>query len=119
MDMKNRVVHHYTKDFNRGKDRTILIYDDDLTKKSIPAKIPEEYGALTQLLTENKITTYKICENYPHIYEIYFKVLERIIFESDQISSFSYLYFQKIFFIIISGNIPLLTHFILQNVMEG
>jgi hypothetical protein len=51
-------------------------------KRSIPVKIPEEYCALTQLFTEDKITIYEICENYPHIYETYYKELERIMFES-------------------------------------
>jgi hypothetical protein len=55
---ETQIVQHCTKDFNQGKDNTTLIYDDEFTKKSIPVKIPEEYGALTQLLTEDKITVY-------------------------------------------------------------
>jgi hypothetical protein len=78
------VVEHYTKDFNQGKDNTTLFYDDGFTKKSIPVKIPEEYGALTQLLIEYKITIYEICENYPHIYQTYYKVLERVALERDR-----------------------------------
>jgi hypothetical protein len=53
------------KDFNQGKHNTTLIYDDCCTKKSIPVKIPDKYGALTQLLTEDKISLYEIWENYP------------------------------------------------------
>jgi hypothetical protein len=53
-------------------------------KESIPVKIPEEYGALTQLLSKDKITIYEIYENYPHIYEVYYKVLERTAFERDR-----------------------------------
>jgi hypothetical protein len=68
---------------NQGKDNTNLIYDDGFTKKFIPAKIPEEYTTLTQLLSEDKITIYEICENYPHIYETYYKVLEKITLERD------------------------------------
>jgi hypothetical protein len=64
---ENQVVQHFTKDFNQGKDNTTLIYDDDYPKRSILAKIPEEYCALTQLLTENNITIYEICENYSHL----------------------------------------------------
>jgi hypothetical protein len=78
------MVQHCTKDFNQGKDNTYLIYDDGFTKTSIPVKIPEEYGALTQLLTEDKITIYEICQNYPHIYETYYKALERITLEHDR-----------------------------------
>jgi hypothetical protein len=52
---ENQIVQHCTKDFNQGKDNTTLIYDDGYRKKSIPAKIPEKYSALTQLLTEDKI----------------------------------------------------------------
>jgi hypothetical protein len=70
---ENQIVQYCTKDFNQGKDDTTLIYDDGCTKKSIPVKIPEGYGPLTQLLTEDKITTYEICENYPQIYETYYK----------------------------------------------
>jgi hypothetical protein len=55
-----------------------------LHKKSIPAKIPEEYSALTQLLSEDKISMYEICENYPHIYETYYKALEKITLERDR-----------------------------------
>jgi hypothetical protein len=54
-----------------------------LHKKSITVKTPEEYGPFTQLLTEDKISIYKICENYPHIYETYYKALERITLERD------------------------------------
>jgi hypothetical protein len=60
-----------------------LIYDDGFRKKSIPAKIPEEYTALTQLLNEDKISIYEICENYPQIYETYYKALENITLERD------------------------------------
>jgi hypothetical protein len=77
---ENEVVQHCAEDFNQGKDRINLINDEGLRKRFIPIKIPEEYGALTQLLTEDKITIYEICENYPHIYETYYKVLERITF---------------------------------------
>jgi hypothetical protein len=80
---ENQIVQHCTKDFNQGKDNTTLIYDDGFTKKFIPAKIPEEYTALTQLLTEDKINMYEICENYPHIYETYYKALEKITLERD------------------------------------
>jgi hypothetical protein len=76
---KNQVLQHCTKDFNQGKDTTTLKNDDGCTKKSIPVKIPEEYGALTQLLTEDKISVCEICENCPQIYETYYKALERII----------------------------------------
>jgi Holliday junction resolvasome RuvABC ATP-dependent DNA helicase subunit len=60
-----------------------LPYNDGFTKKSITVKIPEEYSVLTQLLTEDEITIYEICENYPQIYETYYKVLERITLERD------------------------------------
>jgi hypothetical protein len=73
---ENQVVQLCTKDFNQGKDKTTLVYDDDYTKKSIPVKIPEDYCALNQLLTEDKITIYEICENYPHICETYYKALD-------------------------------------------
>jgi hypothetical protein len=65
---ENQIVQHCTKDCNKGKDNTTLIYDDGFRKKSIPAKIPEEYTALTQFLTEDKISLYEICDNYPQIY---------------------------------------------------
>jgi hypothetical protein len=65
------------------QNNTTLVYDYGFTKKSIPVKIPEEYTALTQLLTEYKISIYEICENYPNIYETYYKVLERITLERD------------------------------------
>jgi hypothetical protein len=79
---ENQVVQHCTKDFNQGKDNTTLIYDDGFTNKSIPVNNTlKEYGCFTQLLTEDKLTIYEICENYPHIYETYYKVLERIAFE--------------------------------------
>jgi putative component of membrane protein insertase Oxa1/YidC/SpoIIIJ protein YidD len=81
---ENQIVQHCMKDFNQGKDNTTLIYDDGFTKKSIPVKIPEEYTALTQLLTEDKINMYEICENYQHIYETYCKVLEKIKLEHDR-----------------------------------
>jgi hypothetical protein len=64
---ENQIVQNYTKDFKESKNNTTLIHDDGFTKRSIPAKIPEEYGALTQFLTEDKIIIYEICENYPHI----------------------------------------------------
>jgi hypothetical protein len=80
---ENQIVQHCTKDFNQGKDNTTLIYDDGYTKKYIPVKIPEEYDVLTQLLTKDKITIYEICENYPNIYETYYKTLERITLERD------------------------------------
>jgi hypothetical protein len=60
-----------------------LIYDDGYTKNSISVKIPEEYGGLTQLLTEDKINMYEICENYPYIYETYYKALEKITLKRD------------------------------------
>jgi hypothetical protein len=80
---ENQVDHHYTKDFNQDKVNNTLIYDDGFTKRSIPVNIFEEYGALSQLLTEDKITIYEICENYPHIYENYYKEFEKIVFERD------------------------------------
>jgi hypothetical protein len=80
---ENQVVQYCTKDFNKGKYNTALVYDDGFTKRSITVKIPEEYCALTQLLTEDRITIYKICENYPHIYKTYYKALERITLEGD------------------------------------
>jgi hypothetical protein len=80
---KNQIVQHCTKDFNQGKDNTTLVYDDGCTIKSIPVKIPEEYGALTQLLTEDKISIYEIYDNYPQIYETYYKLLERITLERE------------------------------------
>jgi hypothetical protein len=46
---ENQIVQHCTKDFNQGKDNTTLIYDDGCSKRSILAKITEEYGPLTQL----------------------------------------------------------------------
>jgi hypothetical protein len=66
-------------------------------KKSIPVNISEEYGGLTQLLTEDKISIYEICENYPQIYETYYKALERITFERDrhkerEIPEFNWIY---------------------------
>jgi hypothetical protein len=64
-------------------NNSTLFCDDGYTKKSIPVKIPEEYCALTQPLTEDKISVYEICENYPHIYQIYYKTLERITLERD------------------------------------
>jgi hypothetical protein len=78
---ENQVVQHCTKYFNHGKDNTTLVYDYDCTKRSILVKIPEEYGVFTQFLTEDKISIYEICENYPQIYEIYYKTLERVTFE--------------------------------------
>jgi hypothetical protein len=69
---ENQIVQHCTKDFNQGKDNTTLVYDNGCTKRSIPVKIPGEYGALSQLLTEDKINIYEICE-----------ALERIILERD------------------------------------
>jgi hypothetical protein len=81
---ENQIVEYCTKNFNLGKDNTTLIYDDGFTKKSIPAKIPEEYDALTQLLTEDKISIYEICANYPHIYKTYYKALEKIKLERDR-----------------------------------
>jgi hypothetical protein len=81
---ENQIVEYCTKDFNQGKDNTTLIYDDGCTKKSIPVKIPEEYSALTQLLTGDKINIYEICENFSHIYESYYKALERITLEHDR-----------------------------------
>jgi hypothetical protein len=80
---ENQIVQYCTKDFNHGKDNTTLIYDDGFRKKSIPVKIPEEYTALAQLLTEDKISMHEICVNYPKIYETYYKVLEKIILECD------------------------------------
>jgi hypothetical protein len=80
---ENQVVQFCTKDFNQGKDNTTLIYDDCLTKRFIPVKIPEKYCPLTQLLTEDKISIYEICENYPHIYKTYYKALEKITLERD------------------------------------
>jgi hypothetical protein len=80
---ENQIVQHCTKDFNQGKDNTTLIYDDGFTKRSIIVKIPEEYSALTQLLSEDKISIYEMCENYPNIYQTYYKALERIILERD------------------------------------
>jgi hypothetical protein len=41
---ENQIVQHYTKDYNQGKDNTTLISDDGCIKKSIPVKIPKEYG---------------------------------------------------------------------------
>jgi hypothetical protein len=52
-------------------------------QKIYSCKIPQEYSALTQLLTEDKITIYEICENYPQIYETYYKALEKITLERD------------------------------------
>jgi hypothetical protein len=78
---KNQVVQYCTKLFNLGKDSTTLVYDDGCTKRSITVKITKEYGVLTQLLTEDKITIYEICEKYPNIYETYYKALERIRLE--------------------------------------
>jgi hypothetical protein len=80
---ENQIVQYCTKDFNQNKDNTTLVYDDGFTRKSIPVKIPEEYSALTQLLTEDKISIYEFCENYPHIYKTYYKALERTTFEHD------------------------------------
>jgi hypothetical protein len=57
---ENQIVKHCPKDFNQGENNTSLIYDDGFRKKSIPAKIPEEYSPLTQLFTENKISIYEI-----------------------------------------------------------
>jgi hypothetical protein len=68
-----------------------LIYDDGCTKKSIPVKIPDEYTTLSQLLTEDKINMYEICENYPQIYETYYKVLEKITLERDRNKEREYL----------------------------
>jgi hypothetical protein len=83
---ENQVVQHCTKDFNQGKDNTTLIYEDGFTKGSIPipVKIPKKYVPLIQLLTEDKISIYEICENYPQIYETYFKTFERITLERDR-----------------------------------
>jgi hypothetical protein len=80
---ENQVVLHCTKDFNQGKDNTILIHDDGFIKRSnlVKIQILEEYGFLTQLLTQDKITIYEICENYPQIYKTYYKSLERIKLE--------------------------------------
>jgi hypothetical protein len=80
---ENKIVQYCTKNFNQGKDNTTLIYDDGFTKKSIPAKIPDEYSALTKLLSEDKINMYEICENYQQIYETYYKALEKITLERD------------------------------------
>jgi hypothetical protein len=79
---ENQIVQYCTKDFNQGRENSTLVYDDGCIKKSIPVKISEEYGALTQLLTDYEI--YEICENYPKIYDTYYKVLERIILERDR-----------------------------------
>jgi hypothetical protein len=57
---ENQIVQHCPKDFNQGKDNTALVYDEGLTKTSIIVKIPEEYGALTKILTEDKINMYEI-----------------------------------------------------------
>jgi hypothetical protein len=54
-----------------------------VAQKTIPVKIPEEYSGITQLLSEDNISIYEICENYPQIYEIYCKALERISLERD------------------------------------
>jgi hypothetical protein len=42
---ENRVVQNYSTNFNQVNYNTTLIYDDRITKTSIPAKIPEEYGS--------------------------------------------------------------------------
>jgi hypothetical protein len=81
---ENQVVQHCTKDFNQGKGNTTLVYDDGCTKRSITVKFPEEYGALTQLLTEDKINIYEICKNCLQIYETYYKALKRITLERDR-----------------------------------
>jgi hypothetical protein len=81
---ENQIAQHCTKDFNQGKDNTTSVYDDGFTKNYIPVKIPEEYGVLTQLLTEDKISIYEICENYPQIYKTYYKALKRITLERDR-----------------------------------
>jgi hypothetical protein len=91
------VIQHCTKDFNQPKDNTTLIYDDCLKKRSISVKIPEEYGVLTQLLTEDKIYIYEICESCPQIYETYYKALEKVAFERDrhkerEIPEFNWIY---------------------------
>jgi hypothetical protein len=65
---ENQVVQDCDKDFYQGKDNTTLIYNDSFTKIFILVKIPEEYFSLTQLLTEDKISIYEICENYLYIY---------------------------------------------------
>jgi hypothetical protein len=83
-EYENQIIQHCIKDLNQGKDNTTLIYDEGFIKRFIPAKISEEYGALTQLLTEDKISIYEICENYPHIYQTYYKVLERVALERDR-----------------------------------
>jgi hypothetical protein len=70
-------------DFNQGKNHTTLIYNDKFSKRSILVKIFEEYCTLIQLLTEDKVTIYEICENYPNIYQTYNKALERIILERE------------------------------------
>jgi hypothetical protein len=81
---ENQIVQYCTKVFNQGKDNSTLVYHDGYTKISIPLKIPEEYGALTQLLTEDKISIYEIYDNYTQIYETYYKALERITLEPDR-----------------------------------
>jgi hypothetical protein len=82
---ENQIVQHCLKDFNQSKSKfkTTLIYDDDFTKRSIPVNIPEKYGGLTQLFTEDNFTIYEICKNYHHIYQTYYKGLEKIAFERD------------------------------------
>jgi hypothetical protein len=80
---ENQVDQHNTKYFNQRKDNNTLIDDGGLSKSSISINIPEEYGVLAKLLIEDKITIYEICKNYSHIYETYYKVLERITLEHD------------------------------------
>jgi hypothetical protein len=82
---ENQVVQHCIKDFNQGKDNTTLIYDDGFANKSTPVNNTlKEYNFITQLLTDDKINIYEICENYPHIYTIYHKTLEGITSERDR-----------------------------------
>jgi hypothetical protein len=82
---ENQVVQLCTKDFNQSKDNITLIYDDVFPSKYSPQNNTlKEYNFLTQLLTEDKITIYEICENYTHIYAIYHKALEGITFEHDR-----------------------------------
>jgi hypothetical protein len=89
---ENQVVQHCTKDFNQGKDNTTLIYEDGFANKSTPVNSTlKEYSFLTQLLTDDKITIYEICENYPHVYTIYHKVLEGITFERGRCKEKKYL----------------------------
>jgi hypothetical protein len=84
MGSEKQIVEYCSKDLHQGKDNTTLIYGGNYTKKFIFPNTPEEYGSLTQLLSEDKIYLYEICENYPQIYETYYKALEKVAFERDR-----------------------------------